>query len=184
MRKYILLLIGLSSLPLARGQDAAELEAQYSTCEKHHIPADKCTPEIYRQLKEKDNVPLDANTATALKAIKQYQVRLKNPASMQLQTAFVTEKGDFCFVIGGQNTLGGISVSRVVYTSKGRWLDEGGIAGAMAANPSISGSYSVDRWGGYCTKPATPFHPNPKLFPGTDVTEAVNQALRREAAHN
>jgi hypothetical protein len=182
MRKYILLLIGLSSLPLARGQDAAELEAQYSTCEKHHIPADKCTPEIYRQLKEKDNAPLDANTTTALKAIKEYQVRLKNPASMQLQTAFVTEKGDFCFVIGGQNTLGGISVSRVVYTSKGRWLDEGGFAGAMAAN--TSGSYSVDRWGGYCTKPATPFHPNPKLFPGTDVTEAVNQVLRREAAHN
>ena len=36
-------------------QDAAALEAQYRTCAKHYIPADKCTPEIYRQLKEKDN---------------------------------------------------------------------------------------------------------------------------------
>ena len=184
MKPYILLLTALSTLPLARGQDATELEAQYTACEKHHIPADKCTPEIYRQLKEKDNAPLDPNTLAALKAVKEYQPRLKNPASMQVQTAFVTEKGDVCLVIAGQNTLGGVSVARVVYTKKGRWLDEGGILGAMAADPSISGSYSVDRWGGYCTKPATPFHPNPKLLPGTDVTEKVNQALRREATQN
>ena len=184
MKKLIVLLFVLSALPLASGQDAAELEAQYGTCEKHHIPADKCTPEIYRQLKEKDNTPLDANTAAALKAVKEYQPRLKNPASMQVQTAFVTEKGDICLVIAGQNTLGGVSVSRVVYTRKGRWLDEGGILGAMAADPKISGSYSVDRWGGPCTNPPTPFHPNPKLLPGTDVTEKVNQALRREAAQN
>lgn len=31
--------------------------------EKHHIPADKCTPEIYQQLKAKDNAPLDPTSA-------------------------------------------------------------------------------------------------------------------------
>jgi hypothetical protein len=41
-------------------QYAAALEAQYRTCAKHYIPADKCTPEIYRQLKEKDNAALAA----------------------------------------------------------------------------------------------------------------------------
>jgi hypothetical protein len=34
-------------------QDAAALEAQYKTCANHYIPADKCTPEIYRQLEDK-----------------------------------------------------------------------------------------------------------------------------------
>ncbi len=32
-------------------QDADALEAQYGTCARHHIPADKCTPEVYAQLK-------------------------------------------------------------------------------------------------------------------------------------
>src|SRR5207245_1579047 len=36
-------------------QDATELEEQYKTCAKHSIPSDKCTPEIYQQLKAKDN---------------------------------------------------------------------------------------------------------------------------------
>lgn len=56
----------------ASTQDAAALEEQYGTCEKHHIPADKCTPEIYQQLKEKENAPLDANVAAALKVVKEY----------------------------------------------------------------------------------------------------------------
>ena len=34
--------------PTAQAQDAAALEAQYKTCAKHYIPADKCTPEIYQ----------------------------------------------------------------------------------------------------------------------------------------
>jgi hypothetical protein len=157
-------------------QNAEELEAQYKTCAKHSIPADKCTPEIYQQLKTKDNVPLDPDTATVLKAVKEYRTRLKNPNSMQVHVAFITEKRDICLEIGAQNGLGGTSVSRVVFTRKGHWLDEGGIGGAFAAD--ISGSYQVDRWGGYCTKPATPFHPNPKPLAGNDVTEKVNQALK------
>lgn len=162
---------------LLHGQDATELEALYKTCAKHSIPADKCTPEIYQQLKAKDDAPLDPKTAAALKAAKEYRGRLKNPESMQIQTAYVTERGDICLEIGGQNGLGGMSVSRVVYTSKGRWMDGGGVLGGMARDQS--GSYQVDRWGGFCTKPPTPFHPNPKLLPGTDVTGNVNRALKQ-----
>jgi hypothetical protein len=140
----------------AQGQDAAAMEEQYKTCAKHYIPADKCTPEIYKQLKDKDNAPLDANTASALKAAKEYQGRLKNPASMQVHTAYVTDKGDVCLEIGGQNTLGGQTVSRVVYTSKGKWWVGG------------------DDWmPGHCTKGF-----REKWVSGTDVTDKVNQALK------
>jgi hypothetical protein len=155
----------------AQGQDATALEEQYKSCAKHYIPPEKCTPEIYKQLKDKDNTPLDPDTTSALNAAKQYQRRLKNPASMQIHTAYVTDKGDVCLEIGGQNTLGGSTVSRVVYTSKGKWLDEGGFLGNMAQEDSPSGG--VDRWPRYCTKG---FHQ--KLVPGTDVTDKVNQALR------
>jgi hypothetical protein len=155
----------------AQGQDAAAMEEQYKTCAKHYIPADKCTPEIYKQLKDKDNAPLDPDTASALKAAKVYQRRLKNPASMQVHTAYVTDKGDVCLEISGQNTLGGSTVSRVVYTSKGKWRDEGGFSGMVAQDDRPSGG--VDRWAGYCWKG---FHQ--KLVPGTDVTDKVNQALK------
>ena len=80
----------------AHAQDAAALEEQYKTCAKHYIPADKCTPDIYQQLKDKDSVPLDPNTTAALRAAKDYQTKLKNPESMQVHTAYVTEKGDVC----------------------------------------------------------------------------------------
>jgi len=166
----------------AQAQDASALEAQYKTCAKHYIPADKCTPEIYQQLKAKDDAPLDPTTATALKAVKEYQQRLKNPASMQVHTAYVTNEGAVCLDIAGQNGLGGMSASRVVYLTdawphrgKGKWMDEGGFMGGMAANNS--GTYDVDRWGGYCQK-VKAFGKQGDMQPGTDVTEKVNQALK------
>jgi hypothetical protein len=188
MRKSILaftvcimaLMGGLSMA--AQAQDAAALEAQYKTCAKHYIPADKCTPEIYQQLKAKDDAPLDPTTATALKAVEEYQQRLKNPASMQVHTAYVTNEGAVCLDIAGQNGLGGMSASRVVYLTdawphrgKGKWMDEGGFMGGMAANNS--GTYDVDRWGGYCQK-VKAFGKQGDMQPGTDVTEKVNQALK------
>ena len=166
----------------AQAQDASALEAQYKTCAKHYIPADKCTPEIYQQLKAKDDAPLDPTTATALKAVKEYQQKLKNPASMQVHTAYVTNEGAVCLDIAGQNGLGGMSASRVVYLTdawphrgKGKWMDEGGFMGGMAANNS--GTYDVDRWGGYCQK-VKAFGKQGDMQPGTDVTEKVNQALK------
>ncbi len=166
----------------AQAQDASALEAQYKTCAKHYIPADKCTPEIYQQLKAKDDAPLDPTTATALKAVKEYQQRLKNPASMQVHTAYVTNEGAVCLDIAGQNGLGGMSASRVVYLTdawphrgKGKWMDEGGFMGGMAANNS--GTYDVDRWGGYCQK-VKAFGKQGDMQPGTDMTEKVNQALK------
>jgi hypothetical protein len=178
--------IAQDSAPAAPAQqtppeDASALEARYKTCAKHYIPAEKCTPEIYEQLKDRDEAPPDAKTATALKVIKEYQSRLKNPDSMQVHTAYITDEGAVCLEIAGQNSMGGPSVSRVVYLTeswphrgKNHWLDEGGFGGAAMAHNS--GSYTVDRWGNICTKGA--FHP--KLVPGTDVTEKVNEALKAE----
>jgi hypothetical protein len=136
----------------------------------HYIPADKCTPEIYQQLKYKDEAPLDPLTALALRAVKYYQTRLRNPASLQVHTAYITNNGDVCLEVGGQNGMGGQTVSRVVYMSNGRWLDQGGFGGALAQQDGGG----VDRWQDVCTKGI--FHP--KLVAGTDVTEKVNQALK------
>jgi hypothetical protein len=165
-----------------QAEDATALEARYKTCAKHYIPTEKCTPEIYQQLKEKDEAPPDSKTAAALGAVKEYRIRLKNPDSMQVHTAYVTNDGAVCLEIGGQNGMGGPSVSRVVYLSdawphrgKGKWMDEGGILGGMAANNS--GTYQVDRWGGFCYK-VKAFGKPGDLFPGTDVTEKVTQALK------
>jgi hypothetical protein len=187
--KTLLMVLFLSALSFGQAstaEDAEALEAQYKTCAKHYIPAEKCTPEIYRQLKAKDSAPLDPTAAAALKAVKEYRTRLKNPESMQVHTAYVTERGAVCLEIAEQNAMGGLSVSRVVYLSpilthreKGRWLDEGGFLGGMAA-ADHSGGYEVDRWGEGCTNPPTPFRPKQKLYPGTDVTEKVNQALKAE----
>jgi hypothetical protein len=189
---FALCIILLATVALAQSpapaQDAAALEAQYGTCARHHIPSDKCTPEIYQQLKAKDDAPLDPATAAALQAVREYKTRLKNPQSMQVHTAYITDEGAVCLEIAGQNAMGGLSASRIVYLPegwphgkgkrKGRWLDEGGFLGGMAAGRS--GSYQVDRWGEACTKPPTPFHQNQKLFPGTDVTEKVNRKLDAE----
>jgi hypothetical protein len=161
----------LSAQPQA--QDAAALEAQYKTCAKHYIPADKCTSEIYQQLKATDEAPPDTKTAAALRSAKEYRAGLKNPESMQIHSAYVTDKGDVCPEIGGQNGAGGMTVSRVVYTAKARWLDEGGFAGAFLQEHQHVGG-GVDRWDGYCEKGT--FHK--KLVPGTDVTEKVKQALK------
>jgi hypothetical protein len=182
----VMLLSALSFGQTTATQDAAELEAQYGTCAKHHIPADKCTPEIYQQLKAKDNAPLDPTTAVALKAVKEYQTRLKNPASMQVQTAYVTDDGAVCLEIGGQNGTGGISVSRIVLTSKGQRFDENGFGGSASADfeRHFGGGYEVDRWrvrvrdssghrNGVCQKKPG------EMQPGKDVTEKVNQVLKR-----
>jgi hypothetical protein len=164
-------------------EDASALEARYKTCAKHYIPAEKCTREIYQQLKDKDEAPPDAKTAAALSAIKEYRRKLKNPESIQVQTAYVTDAGAVCLEIGGQNGMGGMSISRIVYCTpewtgakrlKGHWLDEGGMGGAAARE--IGGGYEVNRWGGPCTKGAF----RAKLVPGTDVTEKVNQVLKAE----
>jgi hypothetical protein len=100
---------------------------------------------------------------------------------MQVHTAYITDEGAVCLEIAGQNSMGGPSVSRVVYLTdawphrgKNHWLDEGGFGGAAMMNHS--GTYTVDRWDHTCTKGT--FHP--KLVPGTDVTDKVNQVLKAE----
>jgi hypothetical protein len=175
-----LLLCGLTAQ--LQAQDASALEAQYKTCAKHYIPAEKCTPEIYQQLKAKDNAPLEPTAAAALKAVKEYQTRLKNPDSMQVRTAYVTDEGAICLEIAAQIGAGGMGVSRVVYFTpewKGakrlreHWLDESGVGGSASADVErMRGSgYDVNRWDHACIK-------SRNLLPGKDVTEKVDEALQ------
>jgi hypothetical protein len=184
MKAHVLLMTLLLSCRLTgvQAEDASALEAQYKTCAKHYIPAEKCTPEIYQQLKAKDNAPLDSTAAAALKAVKEYQTRSKNPDSVQVRTAYVTDEGAVCLEIAAQNGAGGMSVSRVVYFTpdwKGakrlreHWLDESGVGGSASADVErMRGSgYEVDRWDHVCIK-------SRKLLPGTDVTEKVKEALQ------
>jgi hypothetical protein len=64
------LYLGKTAVSQEPKQDADAMERQYKTCAKHYIPAEKCTPEIYRQLKDKDEAPLDPSVSLALKAAK------------------------------------------------------------------------------------------------------------------
>jgi hypothetical protein len=186
MTANVLLVVLLASCGLIPmqlpAQDAAAMEAQYKTCAKHYIPADKCTPEIYQQLKAKDEAPLDPTTATAFKAVKEYQSRLKNPDSMQVRTTYFTDEGAICMEIAAQNSMGGMAVSRIVYITpdwkgnkrlRDHWLDESGFGGSASADlQRMTGSgYNVDRWDHVCIK-------SKNLLPGKDVTEKVNQALK------
>jgi hypothetical protein len=184
----VLFILACGSLGIAQNsaqpqtQDANALEAQYKSCAKHYIPADKCTPEIYQQLKTKDEAPLDPKVATALSAVKEYQSRLRNPESMQVHSAYVTDEGAVCLEIAGQNGMGGMSVSRIVYLTeawphrgKGKWMDEGGFGGSMAAEHS--GTYQVDRWPGFCYK-VKAFGKQGDMNPGTDVTEKISRVLK------
>ena len=161
--------------PTTPPDDAAALEARYKRCAKHYIPAEKCSDEVYMQLKAKDEAPLDPKVARAVKAVKEYRQGLKNSDSMQVHTAYLTDKGDLCFSIAGQNGLGGNNVSQVVYLAKDKWLDEHGFIGSTQRQQN--GGY-VNRWPGTCLKGE--FHP--KMVPGEDLTDQVNSALRQEAA--
>jgi hypothetical protein len=155
-----------------QGQDATAMEEQYKTCAKHYIPADKCTPEIYQQLKDNDNSPLDSDTAFALKAVKEYQSLLRNPASMQIQTAYVTYRRAVCLKVGGQNGFGGMTVNRVVYQMQ--VISRGKHKGEMKGELDYDDTGKRDPWLGVCTEGFFVA----KMVPGTDVTDSVNQALR------
>jgi hypothetical protein len=110
----------------AQAQDAAALEAQYKTCTKHFIPSDKCTSEIYQQLKAKDEAPLDPATATALLAVKDYRTKLLNPETIQIVKIYVhdVESGELCLEVNSQNQGGGMTLTEVMYKD-GKWQREG-----------------------------------------------------------
>lgn len=142
----------------AQPQDAATMEAQYKTCAKHSIPVDKCSPEIYQQLKAKDEAPLDVTTMAALKAVKHYQKDMFNPGSLQVHKAFVLDNGEICLQVGGQNQLGGMAFNEIYYSSRG--------------------VESRSEWGndlGVCWRI---FLQAEKTRLDSDVTEKVQQALK------
>jgi hypothetical protein len=122
-----------------------------------------------------------AKTDAVLKAVKDYRQRLKNPESMQLRTAYLTDEGAACLEIGSQNGFGGMSVSRVVYITsdwkgakrlRNHWLDESGMGGSASSDAErISRSgFEVDRWPHVCMKRGA-------MLPGTDLTAKVKAAL-------
>ncbi|MGA9801850.1 MAG: hypothetical protein WBQ46_01250 [Terriglobales bacterium] len=109
---------------------------------------------------------------------------------MQLRTAYLTDEGAVCLEIGAQNGRGGISVSRVVYVTpdwkgakrlSGHWLDESGFGGSASADfqRDFGGGFEVDRWRGVCQKAKAFSASGGDMKPGKDVTDKVNEALKR-----
>jgi hypothetical protein len=175
----VLLLSALSFGQTTTTQDADALEAQYKACAKHSIPADKCTSEIYRQLKEKDEAAarLDPATAEAMAVIASYQEMLKNPESLQVRGAMIVDfnlRKDayhvICLVIGGQNGFGGMTTRGVAYVTYGHG---GKTKSLWTENESGFGR----TYENMCFTPHAFSGSTPR--PGTDVTEKVNQALKR-----
>jgi hypothetical protein len=186
MKLILVIAAGVLLAAPSYGQDANELEARYKTCAKHFIPSDQCTQNIYQQLLAKDNAPLDPQTEQALKAVKEYRSRLKNPDSMILSKVYLTNDGAICLEVGAQNGMGGVSVSRVVFLTdsyphrgRGKWMDEGGFGGSASADSErqLGSGLQVNRWPGFCTKAR--FAGEGPIKVGVDLTDKVNQALKR-----
>lgn len=102
---------------------------------------------------------------------------------MQVHKLYFTDDGAICLEIAAQNSLGGMTVSRVVYLTdswphrnKNHWLDEGGFAGGMSQQQTGDGS--VDRWPGTCQKTGA-FGRGGAMKPGVDVTNKVIQSLTK-----
>lgn len=158
--------------PAASAQDAGALEDQYKTCAKHSIPADKCTSEIYSQLKAKDNVSLDPRVVLALDAVKSLRSAFFNPESLQVRVAYAADESKFgdhsrpsvCLELGGQNQLGGMAVKRYIYYS---------ISNKKHPEKEHMTYYEIEGVGSlvFCSSKG-------KLLPGQDVTEQVRQALK------
>lgn len=188
---------------MGRAQDAETLEDQYKTCAKHYIPADKCTLEIYGQLKAKDNAPLDPNVTLALEAVKMVVSPTAsnrapdnhgfiNPDTVQVRVAYVIEPGTngktgmkqvhrgmsknyptVCLELGGQNPLGGTAVQRYAV-----WKNTNEKHPEKEHMNSMQLSHSaLDgglSWWPECA--AGGF--SGKLAPGADVTEQVQKVLK------
>lgn len=172
-RRILSLTAVLAGILCARvsAQDAGALEAQYKTCAKHYIPADKCTPEIYQQLKSKEDAPLDPKVSLALNVLKQYQVSMRNPDSMNVRLAYVTEPNDagqssVCLTISGQNGMGGMSSASV------QWIPAGFYNKRRKKDDLV---VYDDESSLFCSN-GKAFHPT--RLPGTDITEKVNDALK------
>lgn len=157
-RILMVLLVSMLAGGLARAQDAAVLEEQYKTCAKHYIPADKCTAEVYQQLKAKDNAPLDPETTAALNATGLLQSSLRNPKSMILRRAYVAKTGYVCLSVSAQNGLGGMDILDAVLLpgKRPRWLQ------------------GETSWVGTCHKRF-----KQGMNPGKDVTQQVLEVLNR-----
>jgi hypothetical protein len=170
----------------AKAEDAAALETQYKICAKHYIPTEKCTPEIYQQLKDKDDaVSANPYVFPAVNAAKEYRQMLKNPDSMQIRAAVVGGYygyDDVCLEVGGQNSLGGQTVATVKF-----YTDEKGKRHFLSSEDGATGYIllrhgcsipSLKNWEKLAEKQRSHHKPVPPFPP--DVTDQVNQVLKDE----
>lgn len=155
-----------SSSPAA-AQDAAALEAQYKLCANHYIPADKCTPEIYQQLK----APLDADTALAVRDAYEWVISqiFLDPGSLRVGQAYVMPDGLVCLVLGIQNQYGGTTWNSASFASSGKQESPWNV-GCYAMEKQIMLD-KLRRQSGGEQVPQSP-------VAYKDVTEKVQQALK------
>jgi hypothetical protein len=172
----LVILSGFIASAQSEEQDATKLEDQYKTCARHSIPAEKCTEEIYRQLREKDNPSLDPVAKEALAAAITYRTMLKNPTSMVLHSATVVDfnlRKDayhvICLVVAGQNGFGGMTERGVAYVTYGH---DGKTKSMWTENESGFGR----TYDNMCLKPRAFRDNEPRA--GVDVTDKVSQALK------
>ncbi len=125
-------------------------------------------------IKDKDDAPLNRDTASALKAAKEYQRTLVKPSSMQVRTAYVTSTGAICLQVGGQDRFGRMTVRRVVCQI--RVISRGKHKGETKDKGSSDDTGRTDPWWGVCSQS----YSGANMLPGTDVTDKVNQALKED----
>jgi hypothetical protein len=121
-------------------------------------------------IKDKDDAPLNRDTASALKAAKEYQRTLVKPSSMQVRTAYVTSTGAICLKVGGQDRFGRMVVRRVVCQMQ--VISRGKQKGETKGKWSSDDTGRMDPWYGVCSQGY--FGAN--MLPGTNVTDKVNHA--------
>jgi hypothetical protein len=121
---------------------------------------------------DKDDAPLDPDTASAVKAAKEYQRTLVNPASMQVLTAYITDTGAVCFKIGGLDRFGRMTVRRVLFQTQ--VITRGKHKGETKDKWFYDDTDRLDPWFGVCSQHFF----GAEMLPGTDVTDKVNQALK------
>jgi len=133
--KTLLAVMLLSALSF--GQDATEMEVRYRTCEKHHIPSDKCTVGIYRQLAKKDSA------AEAAKAKSELFI-----ASAKLQMTILhscTEKLDSKSILASDRIL--TTEDRKACSAAADWLTSNGLVDLVKQEGELVKKQACERDG-------------------------------------
>jgi hypothetical protein len=140
--KTLLAVLLLSALSFGQTstQDAGALEARYGTCDKHHIPSDKCTVDIYRQLVKKDNAAKAAKEKRDL-----FLLEVKNELTT-LHSCTQFEDLD----AGGSVTAEGPWLTKEALkkcSDAAEWLTKNGLADSVKREAELSKKQACERGG-------------------------------------